>query len=98
MSKQSWISVIILALSFLWLGGVLRGESEMALAEGEDIAVYPITVAVNKSVVLKLPRRAVRVSVAQPQIAEAVVVAPDEILINGKAIGATSLVVWFAQN
>ena len=32
--------------------------------------------------------------VTQPQIAEVVVVAPDQLLINGKAVGATSLVVW----
>jgi Flp pilus assembly secretin CpaC len=44
---------------------------------------------------LRLPKRATRVSVTQPEIAEAVVVAPDQILINGKAVGATSLAVWF---
>jgi len=27
-------------------------------------------------------------------IAEVVVIAPDQLLINGKAVGATSLVVW----
>jgi Flp pilus assembly secretin CpaC len=35
--------------------------------------------------------------VTQPQIAEVVVDAPDEILINGKAVGATSLVVWLEE-
>jgi Flp pilus assembly secretin CpaC len=37
------------------------------------------------------------VFVTQPQIAEVVVVAPDQLLINGKAVGATSLVVWFEE-
>jgi Flp pilus assembly secretin CpaC len=53
---------------------------------------------VNKSIVLRLPKKASKVSVTQPQIAEAVVVAPDQIVINGKAVGTTSLVVWFDEN
>jgi Flp pilus assembly secretin CpaC len=36
-------------------------------------------------------------NVTQPQIAEVVVVAPDQLLINGKAVGRTSLVVWFEE-
>jgi Flp pilus assembly secretin CpaC len=37
------------------------------------------------------------VFVTQPQIAEVILVAPDQLLINGKAVGATSLVVWFEE-
>jgi len=60
--------------------------------------VYPsIPVVVNKSVVVRLPRKASKVFVTQPQIAEVVVVAPDQLLINGKAVGATSLFVWFEE-
>src|SRR5204862_16749 len=36
-------------------------------------------------------------SVTQPAIADVTVVAPDQILINGKAIGATSLVILDQQ-
>ena len=56
-----------------------------------------IAVVVNKSVVVRLPRKASKVFVTQPQIAEVVVVAPDQLLINGKAVGTTSLVVWFEE-
>ena len=41
--------------------------------------------------------KASKVFVTQPQIAEVVVVAPDQLLINGKAVGATSLLVWFEE-
>lgn len=54
----------------------------------------PITVTVNKSRVFRLAERARRVSVTQPQIAEVAVVAPQELLINGKSVGTTSLVVF----
>ena len=51
----------------------------------------------TSQVVVRLPRKASKVFVTQPQIAEVVVVAPDQLLINGKAVGATSLVVWLEE-
>jgi Flp pilus assembly secretin CpaC len=90
----------VLALTSVFVAEVkLYADAETTTADAERVAVYPsISVTVNKSIVLRVPKRASRVSVTQPQIAEAVVVAPDQILINGKAVGATSLVVWFEEN
>lgn len=82
--------------AILCLRSDLRAETPEPVKEVGDVIVYPsIAVSINKSIVLQLPRRAVRVSITQPQIADALVVAPDQILISGKAIGSTSLVVWF---
>ncbi len=53
-----------------------------------------ITVTVNKSLVFRLAERAKRVSVSQPAVADVIVVAPSQLLINGKAVGATSLIVF----
>ncbi len=53
-----------------------------------------ISVTVNKSMVFRLADKAKRVSVSQPDIAEVLVVAPSQLLINGKAIGATSLIIF----
>ena len=53
-----------------------------------------ISVTVNKSLVFRLAARAQRVSVAQPAIADVTVVAPSQLLINGKAVGTTSLIVF----
>lgn len=44
--------------------------------------------------VFGLAERAKRVSVSQPAVADVVVVAPNQLLINGKAVGTTSLVVF----
>jgi pilus assembly protein CpaC len=57
-------------------------------------ATPTITVTVNKSMVFRLAERAKRVSVSQPQIADVVVVAPSQLLINGKAVGTTSLILF----
>jgi pilus assembly protein CpaC len=53
-----------------------------------------ISVTVNKSMVFRLTERAKRVSVSQPEVADVMVVAPTQLLINGKAVGTTSLVVF----
>jgi pilus assembly protein CpaC len=53
-----------------------------------------ISVTVNKSMVFRLAERAKRVSVSQPQVADVIVVAPSQLLINGKAVGTTSLIVF----
>jgi Flp pilus assembly secretin CpaC len=59
-------------------------------------SLYPsIAVAVNKAVVIRLPKKATKVAVSQPKIAEVEVLAPDTVLIHGRAVGATSLVIWF---
>jgi Flp pilus assembly secretin CpaC len=93
-----WLPIGILVLTSLFVGDVnLYGQADIVSAATESVAVYPITVTVNKSVVLRLPKRAIRVSVTQPEIVEALVVAPNQILINAKAVGTTSLVVWFAD-
>jgi pilus assembly protein CpaC len=44
--------------------------------------------------VFRLAERAKRVSVSQPGVADVVVVAPSQLLINGKAVGTTSLIVF----
>jgi pilus assembly protein CpaC len=53
-----------------------------------------VSVTVNQSKVMHLGTRAKTVSVTQPEIADVVVLDPTQLLINGKAVGKTSLVVW----
>ncbi len=49
---------------------------------------------VGRSLVINSPTRIKRISVADPAILEAIVVTPNEILINGKAPGSVSLLLW----
>jgi Flp pilus assembly secretin CpaC len=85
-------------LTFLLSAGELYGQPNTTVAGTENAVVYPsIAVAVNKAIVIRLPKKAAKVAVTQPKIAEVQVVSPDTVLIHGKAIGATSLVVWFEE-
>src|ERR1700690_138043 len=49
---------------------------------------------VGRSIVITSPARIKRVSIADPAIAEAIVVSPNQVLVNGKTPGGVSLIVW----
>ena len=53
-----------------------------------------LVVTVGKSLIIDSPLRIERISVANGDLAEAVAVRPNEILINGKGPGETTLIVW----
>ena len=86
----------ILVFIFLACAGEkLHAQANTAPADTESVLVYSsIAVAVNKAIVIRLPKKATKVSVTEPRIADVEVVSPDTLLIHGRAVGATSLVVW----
>jgi pilus assembly protein CpaC len=49
---------------------------------------------VGRSLVITSPTRIKRVSVADPSIADAIVVSPTQVLVNGKIPGGVSLMLW----
>jgi len=53
-----------------------------------------LTVAVGKSVVLDLARPVTRVVVGFGDFAEAMAVSPTQVLVNGRAPGETTLILW----
>jgi pilus assembly protein CpaC len=56
-----------------------------------------VIVPVGKSTLVEHTAALRRVSIAEGEIAEAVVVSPFEVLVNGKKTGTTSLVMWGAD-
>src|SRR5215475_13785831 len=81
-----------------WVSGfpaatVLFSFFLLPLVAAQEVAPT-ISVTVNKSMVFRLAERAKRVSVSQPGVADVVVIAPSQLLINGKAVGTTSLIVF----
>lgn len=53
-----------------------------------------LIVTVGKSLIIDSPLRIQRISVANGDLGEAVAVSPQEVLINGKMPGETSLIIW----
>jgi pilus assembly protein CpaC len=63
-------------------------------AAQETGAPQTLHLLVGRSLVITSPTRIKRVSLADPSIAEAIVVSPYQVLINGKAPGGVSLIIW----
>lgn len=66
----------------------LLGAARQATPEGAA------TLTVGKSVIFDSPANVRRVAVANSDLAEAVVVNPREVLLNGRAPGETTLTLW----
>ena len=82
--------VLSLSVVMLVLGGAL-----LAPASADEAGLIRVEVTIGKSHVLALKEPFTRVSVTNPAIADVFVVTPTQILINGKAAGVTSLVVFY---
>src|SRR5437762_13499695 len=53
-----------------------------------------INVLVGQSRVINFDKPIGRFSVSNPEVAEAVLVAPDQVLVNGKAFGQVNFIAW----
>lgn len=60
----------------------------------QALAGREVTVTAGKGDLLTFPREISRVVVSEPRIADAIVVSPNEVMVNGKAPGTTTLVIW----
>src|SRR5713101_4415343 len=60
----------------------------------EAEAPQTLHLLVGRSIVISSPTRIKRVSLADPNIAEAIVVSPTQVLVNGKTPGGVSLLLW----
>src|SRR5882672_5425748 len=72
---------------------LLAASPSTALAA--DTGLIRLDVTIGKSQVLNLQEPFTRVSVTNPAIADVFVVTPNQILVNGKSVGVTSLVVFY---
>ncbi|HUS13010.1 MAG TPA: type II and III secretion system protein family protein [Pyrinomonadaceae bacterium] len=55
---------------------------------------FAVNVLVGQSRVINFDRPVGRFSVSNPEIAEAVLVTPDQVLVNGKAFGQVNFIAW----
>lgn len=53
-----------------------------------------VNVTIGKSVLLKLPAAAARVSVGNPAVADVILLKPVEIYLLGKTVGSTNIILW----
>src|SRR5262245_51842387 len=54
----------------------------------------PMTLTIGRGQLVQFDDEASRVSVSDPAIADAVVVSPHDVVLNGKSVGHTTIMVW----
>src|SRR5688500_7828866 len=82
--RRFWIAVTALAAAtaLLWPSVVPAQERTK------------VTVMVGQSITHRITNAVQTVSIANTEVADVVVLGPHEILINGKKVGMTTLVIW----
>ncbi len=91
MSRIRTVPHLAVAAGALWALAGLPGELCAVELQAQN---SPLVVTVGKSLVLDNAMNIQRISLANGELAEAVAVNPREVLINGKAPGETSLLIW----
>src|SRR5258708_4439169 len=81
-------------VAFLLVSETNRAAEDLALPQAATESPNDLFVTVGKSVVVNSALPIERVSVGFGELAEALPVGPREVLVNGKAPGETSLIIW----
>jgi pilus assembly protein CpaC len=84
-------AITVLAL----LLGVVVGAGSPAEVGAAEQGLIRLEVTIGKSQVIDLKEPFTRVSVTNPNIADVFAITPNQILVNGKAAGVTSLVAFY---
>src|SRR5215467_2964249 len=94
-----WVAALALLTTAAWIPAM--GADEATTEQAPDAAQGPaglvtkdLAVTVGKSLVVDSPVNIQRVSVANPDLAEAVAISPKELLVNGKVPGETTVIIW----
>jgi pilus assembly protein CpaC len=73
----------------------IAAQGDLPAAQATDASGYErVVLTAGRSTVLNTPFDVTRIAVTNPAVADAVVVQPREVLIDGKSAGTVSLIVW----
>ena len=94
-SMISRISLVLVSLIIVLGTSVTYAqESSYTASFGSNKEPVAVNVLVGQSRVINFDRPVGRFSVSNPDIAEAVLVTPDQVLVNGKAFGQVNFIAW----
>jgi pilus assembly protein CpaC len=83
------------AVSLVWIAVVGSPPAQAQSDHGSGgTVVRTLNATVGKSSVLQLPMPATRVAIADPAVADVVLLGPQEVYVLGKTVGNTNLTTW----
>jgi pilus assembly protein CpaC len=99
MKPRNLIRYTHLLLSSILLCGLTlsanaQDQSTNASFNGNTKEAIPVNVLVGQSRIISFDSAIERFSVSNPDVAEAVLVTPNQVVINGKAFGQINLIAW----
>jgi len=98
MQNRSLVARLVVVVSTtLFMFAPVRAQQPNSVAGSFDRQTaepVQINVLVGQSRVINFDRPIGRFSVSDPAVAEAVLVAPDQVLVNGKAFGQVNFIAW----
>ena len=89
------VSLLLAALITIFANSISHAQEtsyKASFTQNKD--AIAVNVLVGQSRVINFDRPVGRFSVSNPDIAEAVLVTPDQVLVNGKAFGQVNFIAW----
>jgi pilus assembly protein CpaC len=81
-------------LRFVWIAAVVAGVAAQTQPVQPSLSARELVLVTGRGELLQFASEVMRVAVAEPKIADAVVVSPREVMVNAKSPGRTTLVIW----
>jgi pilus assembly protein CpaC len=96
MQKRSLVArlVVLVCAALAFAPSALAQKHVSGSFENPAQEPTQINVLVGQSRVINFDKQIGRFSVSNPEVAEAVLVAPDQVLVNGKAFGQVNFIAW----
>ena len=89
------VSLVLASLVIVLISSVTHAqESSHKASFKQNKESISVNVLVGQSRVINFDRPVGRFSVSNPEIAEAVLVTPDQVLVNGKSFGQVNFIAW----
>ncbi|MFZ0061003.1 MAG: pilus assembly protein N-terminal domain-containing protein, partial [Pyrinomonadaceae bacterium] len=94
-SMKRRVSLVLASLIILLVNSMVRAqETSYSASFTQNKESIPVNVLVGQSRVINFDRPVGRFSVSNPEIAEAVLVTPNQVLVNGKGFGQVNFIAW----
>src|SRR6185436_10147695 len=89
------VSLLLASLMIILINSIVHGQATSYKASfKQNTEAVAVNVLVGQSRVINFDRPVGRFSVSNPEIAEAVLVTPDQVLVNGKGFGQVNFIAW----
>ncbi|HEX4899413.1 MAG TPA: type II and III secretion system protein family protein, partial [Pyrinomonadaceae bacterium] len=94
-SMKRRVSLVLASLIIMLVNSMVSAqETSYSASFTQNKEPIPVNVLVGQSRVINFDRPVGRFSVSNPEIAEAVLVTPNQVLVNGKGFGQVNFIAW----